>query len=91
MNFISELPPYHFLITVLEHCPRAARTYVYLWQQQDSANNLHILKKSIKEKYLTTIAKFRHDLLMLVREGLISISEDREHLHIEVVDWDDVA
>jgi len=37
---------------------------------------------------LTSVAKFRHDLLLLVKEALISIVETKKTIHIEVVGWD---
>lgn len=87
-NFTTDFPPYHYLIQVAEHCPKAVCTYMALWRDIDKNNKVVIYKEDIRTQYLTSVAKFRHDLLLLVKEALISIVETKKTIHIEVVGWD---
>lgn len=90
MHDISLLPPPAFLIQVLEHCPKAGRTYLHLWEGKDLDFKLKVFKKTIKTDYLTSTARFGHDLLLLAREGLINIHETPACFHVEVVAWGDI-
>ena len=83
----SEYPPYLYLKQVAEHCPKAVSTYMTIWQEKNLENKLNVYKKEVRNDYLISLAKFRHDLLLLVKEGLVSINETPNLLEIELVDW----
>ncbi len=81
------LPPYHYLLQVADHCPKATALYIRLWQHKDKYNTLSVNKASVRDKYLTSLAKFRHDLFLLSKEGFISYMEDFNEVAIELVEW----
>jgi hypothetical protein len=85
---IEKYPPYFYLKQLADHCPKAVSTYMTLWRSVDAEHKLSVLKKEIREQYLISLSKFRHDLLMLVKEGLVSIDETTDILNIELVSWD---
>lgn len=91
MNISStlDMPPYHYLRQVLDHCPKAGLTYIDIWARMDKDNRIKIDKEAIRNNFLVSLSKFRHDLLLLVKEGLISIEETPKTIKIEVVGWDD--
>lgn len=82
-------PPYLYLQQIVDYCPKAASTYMLLWRSIDKENKLDVFKKDIRSEYLISLAKFRHDLLLLVKEGLVSLEETPQWLHVEVVGWDE--
>lgn len=83
-----ELPPALYLLQVLKDCPKAALTYCMLWSKKDVKNCLTIYRNDIRSEFLMTQKKFNHDLLLLVREALINVQEEKDYLVIEVVGWD---
>ena len=58
-----------------------------LWQNMDRNNKLSISKEDIRTEYLTQVATFRHNLLLLVKEGLASIDETPSFIYVELTDW----
>lgn len=82
-------PPYNYLVQVADHCPKAVLTYMALWRDASSENKVNVFKKDIKNEYLTSLAKFRHDIFLLFKEGLVSIDETPQWLHIELINWDE--
>jgi hypothetical protein len=84
---IYQYPPYLYLEQVLDHCPKAGKTYMQLWQNMDRNNKLSISKEDIRTEYLTQVATFRHNLLLLVKEGLASIDETPSFIYVELTDW----
>lgn len=86
---MPQLPPYLYLIQVLQHCPKAGALYVDLWNHKDKENRLSIGKNKVRSEFLTSLAKFRHDLLLLVKEGIVSVDETPNAIHIELVDWEE--
>lgn len=82
-------PPYHYLMQVTNHAPKAASTYISLWNAKNKENKINISKEEIKSSFLITPTKFKNDLLQLVREGLCSIDESPNNITIEMVDWQD--
>ncbi len=84
-----ESPPYEYLVTAAEHCPRAVATYLSVWRQADRDRKLHICKKDVLSEYLKPLVKFRNDLMLLVKEGLISVEETPKSISIELVSWDE--
>lgn len=89
MSLIShnETPPYLYLRQVLRACPKAALTYMDLWRHRDEENIVNAYKKDIKNDYHIHSNKFNHDLLQLVSEGLASITETPNVLHIRLTAW----
>lgn len=94
-NFFNfELPPYQYLLQVLNNHPLAAATYVEVWRQKNKENKISIDKREIRNKFLVAPTKFRNDLYQLVREGLLNVHESWDHEHrewykldIELVDF----
>lgn len=84
----EDFPPYLYLENVLEHCPKAGFTYLQIWKKRNHENKFSIEKSKVREAFLMSLAKFRHDLLLLVKEGLINIDENKENIAIEMVSWD---
>ncbi len=84
----NDLPPYNYLLQVLEHCPKAGALYLNLWKDKDKNNIVNIDKKTVREDYLSSLSKFRHDVLMLVKEGLASVDESPGQMIIELTGWD---
>lgn len=87
-DLISEIPPRIYLKQVADHCPRAMSTYLDIWTNKDRQNQVHIYKDELKLEYLTSMTKFRHDLLSLVKEGLVSINESPKAFHVDIIGWD---
>ena len=83
-----ECPPTTYLFLLAQHCPKAIQTYMNLWREKDDENKIHINTENIPVTYLTAKAKFRHDILMLVKEGLASVNERRKTMIVELVDFD---
>lgn len=83
-----DYPPYVYLAQVADHCPKAVSTYMLLWREMDGDNQIRIRKDEVRAEYLISLAKFRHDLLLLVKEGLVSINETPQKISIEIVGWD---
>lgn len=88
-NISPELPPYHYLLQIADHCPKACALYIRLWHDRDKHNTLSVNKSTVRDKYLTSLAKFRHDLFLLSKEGLVSFMENFEEVAIELVEWSD--
>lgn len=60
-----------------------------LWEMADDNLHVKIRKDEIRRELLTSPTRFRNDLSMLAREGLISLSETAVGYIIELVGWDD--
>ena len=90
MQKFPELPPYHYLKTVLEHCPKAGAIYIELWNKADENCFIKVKKKTVREDFLISLSKFRHDVLLLVKEGLASVDETPEYMKIELTAWDEI-
>lgn len=80
--------PKPYLFEVAKHCPLAMFTYLQLWERKDVNNRVKIEKETVKTEFLTGVAKFRNDLLLLVKEGLASIDENPSTLTVELVGYD---
>lgn len=89
----KDIPPPLYIYQVACHCPKAMRTYLELWRVRDCQNKIMILQKNVRTEYLISTAKFRHDILLLVSEGLLNLVEKINKnadtvLEIELVNWD---
>lgn len=74
-------PPYDYLVQVLDHCPKAGSTYLALWKIEES-NLVKIKKTDIRNTFKVTVARFRHDILLLSREGVVVIDETPKYIQI---------
>lgn len=80
---VFDYPPYLHLIKVLEHCPKAGMVYFKIWIKRNTKTNaLKIDKFSVREEYTTSLAKFRHDIFLLQKEGIINFKENESHVEI---------
>ena len=79
-----------FLEQVINHCPKAGRTYLTLWNIKGKASTVNLKKKRIPDIALQSAHTFRENLRSLALEGLVSFAEKGDHLHIELVEWDDL-
>ncbi len=86
MHSLFEYPPYMLLMQVLTHCPKAGSTYMHLWSSRDKKNKVCLRKEDCRESFFITLSKFRHDLLLLVREGLISVDETPHNIEVQFLD-----
>ncbi len=84
-----DIPNPLYLMQVSDHCPRALSTYIKIWGDKDQNSKLTIYKRSIRDRYLNSLTKFRTDLFCLVQEGLISVDESPKLITIEFVDFDE--
>jgi hypothetical protein len=85
---IWDYPPLPYLEQVLQHCHKAASTYLSLWKGRNKHNKLTVAKDKIKTDFLTSVATFNHNLRLLARECLINVTERPLTLEIELVGWD---
>jgi hypothetical protein len=88
INFI-ELPPRLFLRQVAKNCPKAALTYMDLWERKGKNNRVLVCKKDVRQEYLTNLATFNHNIFLIGIEGLASYSETDDFIAIELVDWNE--
>lgn len=87
---VRQYPPMAYLEQVINHCPKAGRTYLTLWNIKGKQNSLKIAKKKIPDLALQSAHCFRENLRSLALEGLVSFAEKGDTLHIEIVDWEDL-
>jgi len=87
-NLFLETPPKLYLKQVANHCPKAMSTYLDIWDKKNKQNQLHVYKEDLKSDFLTSLTKFRNDLLHLVKEGLISMKETKKVIHVDITGWD---
>ena len=82
-------PPYLYLAQVAEHCPKAISTYLALWRTANKECKVRVYKDEVRTEFLISLSKFRHDLLLLVKEALVSVEETKKVINIELVGWDE--
>lgn len=87
---LKQYPPMPFLEQVINHCPRAGRTYMTLWNLKGKSSSLKFTKKKIPDIALQSAYQFRENLRLLALEGLVSYSEKGDNLHIDLVEWEDI-
>ncbi len=84
---LHDSPPYLYLEQVAINCPRSVWTYMQVWKKMDTMNRLHVDKKDVPVEFLKSTVRFKNDILLLVREGLISMHETFNMIHLEMVGW----
>jgi len=85
---LSEYPPYAYLKQAANHCPKAISTYLELWSSKNDKFTCSISKEDIPIQFLSLV-KFKHDLNLLLKEGLLSYQEKKGNFFIELTAWDD--
>ena len=89
--FRMDLPPYPYLMQVLNHSANVAATYIEIWRHKDKNDRVVVSKPQIKNQFLVSATKFKNDCLVLVREGLINCEQKGDDgfftLVIDVVGW----
>ena len=60
-----------------------------LWDDCDENLFFNVKKCDLRGTLLTTPTRFRNDLSLLVREGLVSVYEDARGYKLQLVGWDD--
>lgn len=86
---IWDCPPYPYLEVVASHCPRALKLYMELWKERDEFKRVLILDKELPIRFLLRKKQLVNQLLLLVREGVLSFEESQDKLTIELTDWDE--
>jgi len=82
-----DLPPPLYLLQVLQHCCKAGFTYCRLWNEANDSLNVSYTFPEIKEQFVS-LAAFRHNLRLLLREGVIAhVSESLQEISVELTPW----
>jgi len=84
---VWEYPPYPFLEQVLEHCPKAGKTYCFLWKKRDKDNRVLLQREDYTFRHPNA---FKEDLRKLFNEGLISFKDLGNRISIEMISWEDM-
>ena len=87
---VKQYPPMPYLEQVINHCPKAGRTYLTLWNIKGKTSAITLKKKRIPDVALQSAHCFRENLRSLALEGLVSYAEKGDNLLIELVEWDDI-
>lgn len=84
---MQECPPIFYLQQAANHCCKAIATYIELWKNKDVNNFVHLSIDDVRIAYVS-LARFRHDLKLLLKEGLVSFKEKNGVFTIELTAWD---
>jgi len=84
-----DYPPLPYLEQVLNHCPRAAQTYLWLWTHSDENRRVRLRSSTIADVTMISRARFNNSLREIFREGLISFKEHLDIIEAELVTWDE--
>lgn len=82
-------PPYFYLKEVLTNCPKAGLLYMTLWEHCDENLKFKVKKLHVKEIFLCSLTRVKNDLLLLLREGLVSFTENNSSMEFELTGWED--
>jgi len=85
----QELPPAMYLEQILNHSPRVALTYIHLWRVRNEDNVVRLTRSFIKEQFLISPTRVLNDIVILAREGLASIHEDKHAIYVTLTRWDE--
>jgi hypothetical protein len=86
--FDDDLPPTPYLRQILRIFPRAVLLYIDLWKLRNQENIVMVERASLRLDFLTSLPKFRNDLMCLVKEGLANVEETKSFFIVELVDWE---
>lgn len=81
-------PPIGYLQIAADHCPKAVSTYLFLWKNQNENSFFSVSKENARVQFLS-LTKFKNDLNLLLKEGLISYQEKNGNFFIELTAWDE--
>lgn len=84
-----DYPPLPYLEQILNHCCRAAQTYLWLWNHSDQNRRCRLRSSTIADMTMISRARFKNSLREICREGLLSFREHNDILEIELVAWDE--
>ena len=81
-------PPTMYWEQVCKNCPKAATDYITLWRLPQKKNRIFIPFDKVREVFCNSRQSFSHNLLSLVKEGLVSSHPCEQGFLIELVNWD---
>jgi hypothetical protein len=81
-------PPEPYFDLILKNCPKAALLYKKLWKEK-GVDFIVILDKERVESENVSTKRFRHNLKLLLEEGMVSFLEDDYFYKIELLGWKD--
>lgn len=87
----NDTPPQAYLKIVSQQCSKALGTYLQLWEKMDQDSLVFVPYLEINDLFLTSKAKFKHDLLMLASSMLVSYEYLDGVFVVSVVGWDEEA
>ena len=88
MPHIWDPPPYPFLKQVLSHCPKAADSYCYIWENRDKNGITTLTKEDMP--YFVHKNALMASLKRLSKEGLLRYVEKDGEIFVELVQWEDI-
>jgi len=83
-----DYPPYPYLEAIALHASKACSLYLALWKNRDKNNKVEVTKNDVSIAYLTTVHTFKHNLMLLIREGVVVIDEYETRFVIELMEWE---
>jgi hypothetical protein len=90
MHSYEDFPPYPYFISVLRQCPRAAWTYILLWQAREEDQEIRVNRSEIMDSFFMSPTVFKNNLMFLVSLGILSVKEKKGQIYdIELVDFDE--
>lgn len=81
------LPPYEYLIQVLQNNPKSALTYIHLWNAKDKECRIILQKKDVRPQFLITPDKFLKDIEAIACLCLLNFFTSPKFFEIELVDY----
>lgn len=77
-----QYPPYSYLVQVAEHCPKAMSTYLTLWREKPNSGSMIYSKSEVGSIMLLSWTRFKNDLRLLAREGILTVEEFPQKIEI---------
>ena len=87
----DDRPPSGYLELVARSCPKAMYLYLQLWKKRDCFNHVKIDKDAIAKEFLLHHIKFDSDMRALCKEQLLSYTERKKTIVVELVGYDDIG
>ena len=85
----NETPPQAYLKIIAQQCEKALGTYLQLWEKMDQDCKVFVPYLEINDLFLTSKAKFKHDILLLASSMLVNYEFIKDRYVIDVVGWDE--
>jgi hypothetical protein len=86
--YTSPYPPEPYFDLILKNCPKAALLYKKLWKERNSDFTVVLDKERVHTENVST-KRFRHNLKLLLEEGMVNFYEDDYYYNIELLGWKD--